>query len=84
MESLDDSIVIRDSVDKVPRIVIKNIEKDLSKDEIKSAIKLQNSELLSENAVIKAEYTFGNDTAVFQNAIISTDKETRNKFKCTA
>lgn len=80
-ETTSDKLIIRNPIEKVPKLIIKNIEKDLNNDQIKEAIRNQNKELFNDDSEINIEYTYGNQNSIFKNAIVSTDKQLRLRIK---
>jgi hypothetical protein len=80
IESINEKCVIRDPIIKDPQIIIKNIEKDLNKDEITNALKNQNRELFTDDSTIKLDHVFGKKEGNVQHIIITTDKEARKKI----
>jgi hypothetical protein len=79
---LNDTMIIelnvREPIDQVPKILIHDVERELSKEEIKDAIMNQNPDIIDENSDIKIEYEFGKGKT--KKVVVSTDKATRSKM----
>lgn len=69
----------REAIDQVPRIVLLNVEKGISKDEVKDAILQQNEELFDSRSQLTVEQEFSKEGSDVNNFVIQTDAETRRK-----